>query len=118
MLAIMVRDMPQHERANFDSSRGSTETVPFSSLANTCSTSAILTSPFGPLTERLCPLRLTSTPEGTGIGFFPIRNIAQSSEYGADHFAADVLGARFCIRHDPLRRREDRNPEPIVHGGQ
>src|SRR5437868_14600621 len=107
MFEIMVRDMPQQERATFDSSRGLTATLPSSSLANTCSTSTNLSSPFGPLTEMFWPARLTVTPVGTGTAFLPMRDIVQSSEYGADHFAAHILGPRFCIRHDAFRRRKN-----------
>src|SRR6476661_3888711 len=116
MLEIMVRDMPQHERESFVWSRGLTATLPPSSLASTCSTSTILSSPLGPLTEIFCPERLTVAPVGTGTGFLPIRDIVQSSEYRADHFAAHILGASFRIRHDALRRRQYGDAKTIVDG--
>jgi hypothetical protein len=50
MLEIMVRDMPQAERASFDLSFGSTLTAPSSIFAITWSVSTNLSSPFGPLT--------------------------------------------------------------------
>src|SRR5262245_59505445 len=116
MLEIMVRDMPQQERASFDSSRGLTATLPLSSLASTCSTSTNLSSPLGPLTEIFCPERLTVTPVGTETGFLPMRDIVQSSEYRADHFAAHILGACFRIRHDAFRRRKYGDAEAVIDG--
>src|SRR4029077_14609802 len=80
MPEIMLRDIPQHERAKRDWSRGVTKILPFSRVASTFSTSANLISPFGPLTDRFCPLRFTVTPAGTGTGFFPIRDIGPNPQ--------------------------------------
>src|SRR5580704_3170875 len=54
-------------------------------------------------------------------GFLPIRDIAQfrffvraPSEDGAEDLAADVVLARGVVSHDALRRRDDRNAEPVA----
>src|SRR5262245_34678136 len=114
MLEIMVRDMPQQERASLLLSRGSTLIWPFSSLASTCSTSAILSSPFGPFTETFWPETLTVTPEGTGTAFLPIRDIVSSSEHRAEHLATHILGASFGIGHNALRRRKYGNAQAVI----
>src|SRR5205814_10372477 len=34
-----------------------------------------------------------------------------------EQLAADAGGARFAVRHEPLRRREDRHPEAVLDAG-
>src|SRR5581483_714702 len=107
-LATIVRDMPQAERAALLSFRGSTSTAPFSIETAMSSEARKDSSPFGPFMVTVCPLTAAVTPFGTETGFLPMRDMTLLLlEYGADEFAADVLVARFGVRHDPLRRRQD-----------
>ncbi|SOR30321.1 protein of unknown function [Methylorubrum extorquens] len=55
------------------------------------------------------------TPDGTGTGFLPTRDMSLSSgsEHLAEHFTADVTLARNVIGHDALRGRDDGDAEAI-----
>ena len=37
-----------------------------------------------------------------------------SLEYGAEHFAANILAARACVRHHALGRGDDRHAETLT----
>src|SRR5690606_40922027 len=60
--------------------------------------------PRGPFTEMVPLPRLTSTPFGTGIGYFAIRDIAFSG-HDAENFAAHAVGARLAVGHRSEERR-------------
>src|SRR5690348_2942214 len=84
-------------------------------LASTSSTSVTLSSPFGPFTFTIFPSIVAVTPFGSGTGLLPMRDISLSrSEHVAEDFAADVFLARRGVRHHALRRRHDRDTEPIA----
>src|SRR3546814_13101653 len=72
------------------------------------STNGMLSVPFGPFTESRPSATVAVTPDGTAIGFFPIRDMgAGSLEYFCQHLAADVLRTRFRVRQNALWRRDD-----------
>src|SRR5881394_1611881 len=77
-------------------------------------------SPFGPFTRTVEPFTSTVTPEGIGIGFFPIRDISCDllSPHQRHDFAANLPGACFLVRHDALRRRDDRDAQTATHARQ
>src|SRR5438067_6122869 len=70
-------------------------------------------SPFGPLTRTRSGSTATSTPDGTGIGCFPIRLIALPDL--RDDLAADALAPRVVAGHQALRGRHDRGAHPAEH---
>src|SRR5512141_3494655 len=55
--------------------------------------------PSGPFTEICTGVMFTSTPLGTGLGFFAMRDMAGSSGDDAEHFAADAGGPRLAVGH-------------------
>src|SRR3954466_11839356 len=71
--------------------------------------------PLGPFTDRIWPSVVAVTPEGNGTGLFPIRDIL---EHLREHFAADVLRARFRVAQNALRRRDDGDAEAVAHARQ
>src|SRR5206468_12504067 len=73
--------------------------------------------PLGPLTVTFWPLMLTSTPEGTGTGSFPIRLIVfvlLSPDVGEDFPAYSTLGG-LPVGQQAGRRRDDRGAEAAQH---
>src|SRR6478609_8196530 len=76
-LATSVRDNPCNERLRRSSSGLATTMAPSSSRETLIgSATARPRVPLGPLTDTFCPSIVTSTPDGTGTGCFPIRDIA------------------------------------------
>src|SRR6476661_8544930 len=71
--------------------------------------------PFGPFTVRVFPSWRTSTPFGSGIGFFPIRDMGLSLPNLAEDLAADAALGRLGARQDALRRRDDGQAETVEH---
>src|SRR3954465_261036 len=70
--------------------------------------------PSGPFTEIWPPVRLISTPFGTGTGYFAIRDIGVSSSGDdAEDFAAHAVGAGLAIGHHAARGRQDRHAEAV-----
>ena len=55
---------------------------------------------------------LAETPAGTGTGTFPMRLI---SEHLREHFAADILVARFRVGQNTLWRRYDGDAHAVTH---
>src|ERR1043165_3012623 len=74
-------------------------------------TTAVDSEPFGPFTVRVFPSWRTSTPFGSGIGFFPIRDMGLSLPDLAEDLAADAALGRLVAREDALRRRDDGEAE-------
>src|SRR5579871_322578 len=70
--------------------------------------------PFGPSTWSSLPM-VTFTPFGSGIGFFPTRDIVSSLPKLAQHFAADSFLAGRRTGHDAARRGENVDAEPAQH---
>src|SRR5436190_5347753 len=74
--------------------------------------SAVVSVPFGPLTVTASPSWRTSTPLGSSIGFFPIRDMERFSLPDlAEDFAADAALDGFVAGQDALGRRHDGQPE-------
>src|SRR5262249_44976467 len=110
-----VRDRPHIACARAPSPRLASVSSAPSSLGSTSSARVQASWPFGPFTVTVWPSTVTVTPFGTAIGFFPIRDILVDP---AEYFAAAVGVARGVVRHDALRRRQDRDPKAVLHGLQ
>src|ERR1043165_2412315 len=80
-------------------------------------TTAVESVPFGPLTVRVLPSCPTSTPFGSGIGFFPIRDMGLSLPDLAEDLAADAALGGLAATEDALRRRDDGQPESAADAG-
>src|SRR4029453_1386024 len=116
MLAISERNRPCSERLSRSSSARSTSTSPSSTLAERSSGRMRESSPLGPLTVTVRPSILTSTPDGTGIGACPTRDIS-ASPHVAEDLAAAPLGAGLPVGEQPLAGRDDGDPEAPEHAG-
>src|SRR3546814_6274741 len=80
------------------------------------STTGMLSVPLGPFTDSVPSAIEAVTPDGTEIGFFPIRDMgAGSLEYFCQHLAADVLGPRFRVGQNALWRRDDGDAQAIAN---
>src|SRR3954447_3416545 len=75
--------------------------------------------PFGPLTVTVRPSMATSTPDGTVIGSFPMRDMVSnpSPDVGED-FAAHAVLVRLPLGLKAVRRRDDRDAEAAEDPGQ
>src|SRR5881409_726900 len=73
-----------------------------------------LISPFGPFTVMRRPSSWAVTPLGMGTGFLPMRDMGGPFPDHREQLAAYAGGACFAIRHEPLRRREDRHAEAVL----
>src|SRR5512134_1506057 len=76
------------------------------------------TVPSGPLTEISVGEIFTSTPLGTGMGLFAMRDMAGSLRDDAEHFAADAGGARLAVGHHAARGGDDRHAQAVHDLGQ
>src|SRR3989304_1184397 len=74
-----------------------------------------VTVPFGPVTTTLRSLISTFTLSGTGMGFFPIRDIDASSINVAEQLAAETLPASMLASHDAVRRRQNVDAQAAEH---
>src|SRR3972149_9470505 len=70
--------------------------------------------PSGPFTEICTGVMFTSTPLGTGMGFFAMRDMAGSLRDDAEHFATNTGGPRLAVGHHPPGGGHDRHA-PAVH---
>src|SRR5207247_1632879 len=117
MLAMSVRVRPCSALWRL-SSEGRRTTIALSSSASASSAWTVrLISPFGPLTVTRRPSSCAVTPLGSGTGFFPMRDMDRLPLL-PDHreqLAADAGGAGFAVRHQPLRRRENRHSQAVLH---
>src|SRR5688500_3659332 len=68
--------------------------------------------PSGPLTEIWPEATLTSTPLGTGMGNFAMRDMAVLGD-DAEDFAADAVGAGLAVGHDAARGRQDGDAQAV-----
>src|SRR5262245_2900662 len=118
MLATSVRVRPWRDRC-WRSSDGRVTTIDPSSWATVMSSGAShWSSPRGPLTRMWLPEMDTSTPDGTGMGFWPILLIAARSApspHVAEDLAADLALARLAVGQQALVGREDRDAEAAQH---
>src|SRR5919112_5341916 len=113
--STMERDIPHCWRARFDAPRGVTVTAPLSCAMVTSSVALKDSVPFGPFTAMVWPSIVALTPDGSGTGFLPIRDMEASSEHGAEHFAANVGGACMRIGHHAPGGRDDGDAETLAH---
>src|SRR5688500_2963439 len=73
-------------------------------------------SPFGPFPFTRWPSIVPGTFLGTAIGPFPRRDIAWNSlPDEGEQLAAGARLPRLTVGHQPLRRPQDRHPEPVAH---
>src|SRR6056297_2987643 len=115
MLAMTVRVMPHCWRARLDLPRGVTEMDPSSMVMVTSSVAVKLLASLGPLISMVCPESVAETPSGRATGCLPIRDMSgPPSKYRAEHFAADIGGARGCIRHHTLGGGDNRHTETLA----
>src|SRR5262245_36740035 len=125
MLETRVRDSPCSSLLLRWSSGRVTASVPSSSRATRIGSATVCeSSPFGPFTVTVWPSIVTSTPDGTVIGSLPMRDIAvvllprfPSPDEGED-FPADALVLGLLVGQQPLRGRDDRDPQTAEHLGQ
>src|ERR1700733_4522760 len=101
--------------ARWPSPRFAKVSSPSAWLTSISSATVQESSPLGPFTVTVWPSRVTVTPLGMATAFFPIRDISVDP---AEDFAAHVRVARGRVRHDALGRRQDRDPEAVLHGLQ
>src|SRR6478752_2524958 len=115
MLATRVRERPHIACARWPSVRLESVSSPPSCFTSISSATVQESWPLGPFTVTVWPSRVTVTPAGTATAFFPIRDISVDP---AEDFAAHVRVTRGRVRHDALRRRQDRDAEAVLHGLQ
>src|SRR6187549_3671866 len=84
-----------------------TTRVPSSRLMVMSGWRARLSVPFGPLTVTWRPSIVTSTPDGTGMGRRPIRDMSIHLPDEREDFAAQLRLTRLLAGHDPLARADD-----------
>src|SRR6185369_3085504 len=107
MLLTRVRVRPWSCLCIFCSVGRVTTSVPSSRLTVMSGCRARLSEPFGPLTVRLRPSMVTSTPDGTGMGRRPIRDMSVHLPDEREDFAAQLRLTRLLAGHDPLARADD-----------
>src|ERR1051326_2684011 len=117
LLATSARMRPCSERDLPSLSRRLNWTTLFSISTSMPATTEVESVPFGPLTVRVLPSCRTSTPFGSGIGFFPIRDMGLSLPDLAEDLAADAALGGLGARQDALRRRDDGQSEPAEDPG-
>src|SRR5437867_145985 len=111
MLATSVRVSPWSALCRL-SSEGRRTTIVSSSRASARSGCTVrLISPFTVIRR---PSSWAVTPLGMGTGFLPMRDMGGPLPDHREQLAAYAGGACFAIRHEPLRRREDRHAEAVL----
>src|SRR5829696_6659374 len=125
MLATSVRVRPCSDLLSRSSSGRVTSSSPLSArttLIGSLTTCCKL--PLGPLTETAWPSTLTSTPDGTGTGSLPMRDMSATSlvprrsPHVGEHFAAHAGAVRLLVGQQALRCGDDRDAEATEHLGQ
>src|SRR3954453_21438656 len=111
MLLTRVRVRPWSCLCVFCSVGRVTTSVPSSRLTVMSGWRARLSVPFGPVTVRLRPSIVTSTPDGTVMGRRPIRDMSSRLPDEREDFAAQLRLARLLAGHDPLARADDDDAE-------
>src|SRR5688572_9459723 len=117
MFATLARSVPESAFAAFDSFAAANVTLPSSSFTTTSRVSGWVSVPSGPFTITSLGFTVTWTLSGTAMGYLAIRDMAAPLDDDAEHFAAEAGGTRLAVGHDALRRRHDRDPEPVHHAG-
>src|SRR3954467_5301704 len=96
------------------SSSGRVTTMSSPSRATVMSSGASISSrPFGPLTAMCDPLIVTSTPDGTVMGFLPILDMALPDL--TEDLAADLALTRLAVGEKTLVGGQDRDAHPAEH---
>src|SRR6202007_571161 len=119
MLFTSWRMVPLMALASRDSLAGAKLSLPLSLLTLTRADWASDSVPPVPLTEIWSSLIATSTPAGTAIGIFPIRDIFgysfnAASGHVAQHFTTDTGGARLAVGHHALGRGDDGHAQAVL----
>src|SRR5690554_6131841 len=133
MLAMRVLIKPCSDLQYLVSLGRSTRTWPASCRTIVSYKSSQLSSPFGPFTFTIAPSTSTPTPDGSVIGFLPIRDkdntpfsdstLARGDAHVralpdiTEHFSANALFASGFVRHYPPGSRDDRYSQPPKHPG-
>src|SRR4051812_24491924 len=124
MLAMSVRVSPWSERELRSSSGRTTAMVPSSVRSTVMGAATVwLSVPLGPLTVTTCSSRLTSTPDGTGMGSLPMRDMLLLSsrswlpDVGED-FPTYALLVGLSVGQQPLARRDDRDAQAAEDLGE
>src|SRR6476469_2872767 len=107
MLLTSVRVSPWSCLWFFCSVGRVTTRVPSSRLRVMSGWRARLSVPLGPLTVTWRPSIVTSTPDGTGMGRRPIRDMSVHRPDEREDFAAQLRLTRLLAGHDPLARADD-----------
>src|SRR5579875_1770173 len=119
MLAMRVRVRPCRALLSPSSFGRLTSSWPSACSMVIGSTMVCISSPLGPLTCTVRPSTRTSTPEGTGIGSFPIRLMSAnpSPDVGEDFPAHALLGA-LLVGAQTAGGGDDRDAEAAEHARQ
>src|SRR3954464_10322676 len=117
MLLTRVRVRPWSCLWVFCSVGRVTTSVPSSRLTVMSGWRARLSVPFGPLTVTLRPLIVTSTPDGTGMGRRPMRDMSSCLPDEREDFAAELGLAGLRAGHDPLARADDDDAQAAEDAG-
>src|SRR5687767_6669301 len=115
MLASSVRDKPCSALCLVSSLGRFTVMVPLSCEMSISAGMSRESSPLGPFTVTRLPSTVIVTPEGTVIGFFPMRDIIRVPlPDEREYLAAGARLARLAVRHQTLRRAQDRHAQAIA----
>src|SRR6185437_10502816 len=121
MLFTSVRDSPCSALLRRSSSGRWTTNVPSSVRATVIGSGRMCDSvPLGPRAVTVRPSMATSTPAGTVIGCFPMRDISSaplSPDEGEDFPAHAFLGG-LPVGEQPAGRGDDRHAQAAEHLGQ
>src|SRR3569623_1765267 len=115
MLPSRLRDRPHMAWARWPSSRFDSSRSKPSCFTSISSATVQASWPLGPFTVTVWPSMVTVTPAGTATAYYPIRDILVDPQ---QDFAAHVGVTRRGVRLDALRRRQDRDPQTVLHGLQ
>src|SRR6476646_4034408 len=121
MLATSARMVPDMASAWFELPSALNSSCSPSFFTSTFGSELRAIVPSGPFTEMFPPATFTSTPLGSGTGYFAIRDMAVSIRCGcaassgddAEDFAAHAVGAGLAVGHHAARGRQDRDAEPV-----
>src|SRR4051794_37130589 len=124
MLLTRVRVSPCRDLLIRSSSGRLTSRTPSSPFSTMIGAATVwLRVPLGPLTVTTGPSMVTSTPEGTGTGSLPMRDMfcsppgLSSPDVGED-FPTHALLVGLPVGEQPLAGRDDRDAEAAEHLGQ
>src|SRR5215211_3201796 len=116
MFATSERVSPWRARCSARSVGRRTVRTPSSWAISMSRGTTCWSSPRGPLTRTTPGSTETVTPEGTGMGCLPMRDIV-SSPYERHDLAADALATGLVAGQDAVRRGHDRGPHAALDTG-